>query len=152
MEKRMNVRERIENAFKQISKRSTQPRQIILEKLVQLAETGAVFTGEALWQELRQANPEIGRATVFRSIDKLVELKVLDRIDFEDGGHYFRVCSAAGHHHHLACTECRRVVEFEHCIAEEQIDAIAKQANFAIDDHVLTIFGCCEDCQKRRKS
>ncbi|TCL75294.1 Fur family ferric uptake transcriptional regulator [Hydrogenispora ethanolica] len=148
----MNIEERIENAVKKMGTRNTQPRQIIAEKMKELGRTGALFSAEELWQELRRTHPEIGRATIFRSIEKLVEFKVLDRIQFEDGDHYFRVCCLEGHHYHLACTRCRRILEFENDSAAQQLSIIAKQANFDIEKRALTIFGCCEACRKNARN
>jgi len=133
-------------AFDELSQRNTRPRKLIAERLVQLADDGEDFTTDDLWQELRQSEPRIGRATVFRSVEKLVDKGLLDRIEFADGTHHYRVCSGT-HHHHLTCTRCHRVVEVNLCLPHEQLDAIGDQNNFAIEGHSLSIFGRCKSCQ-----
>jgi Fur family transcriptional regulator, ferric uptake regulator len=145
----MDTESKIASAFAKLGQRNTEQRRIIFEKLMELEHTGEAFSTENFWQELRKTNPRIGRATIFRLIEKLEELEVLERINFADGSHCFRICSCEGHHHHLTCTECRRIIELDYCIPEEQISAIQKQANFEIDGHSLTFFGRCEDCQKK---
>lgn len=133
-------------AFDELSQRNTRPRKLIAERLVKLADDGEDFTTDDLWQELRQSEPRIGRATVFRSVEKLVDKGLLDRIEFADGTHHYRVCGGT-HHHHLTCTRCHRVVEVDLCLPHEQLDAIGDQNNFAIEGHSLSIFGRCKSCQ-----
>jgi len=143
------VEKRITAAFKEFSERSTQPRQVIARSLIRLGKSGAVFSADDLIKKLHKSNPRIGRATVYRSIEKLVGMKVLDRIDFADGTHYFRLCGSGSHHHHLACTKCRRVVELDFCLEEDQIAAIGRQQRFSIEGHAITLFGLCRECRGR---
>lgn len=138
---------RITAAFKKFSERSTQPRQVIARSLIRLGKSGAVFSADDLIRRLHRSNPGIGRATVYRSIEKLVGMKVLDRIDFADGTHYYRLCGSGTHHHHLACTKCHRVVELDFCLEESQIATIGRQQSFSIEDHAITLFGRCKECR-----
>jgi Fe2+ or Zn2+ uptake regulation protein len=133
-------------AFDELSQRNTRPRKLIAERLVALADSGEDFTTDDLWLELRQSEPHIGRATVFRSVEKLVDKGLLDRIEFADGTHHYRVCGGT-HHHHLTCTQCHRVVEVDLCLPNEQLNALGDKNNFAIEGHSLSIFGRCENCQ-----
>ena len=140
------IEERINAAFDELSQRSTRPRRLIADRLTELARSGADFTTDELWQELRQVEPKIGRATVFRSVEKLVELEILDRIEFADGTHHYRVCGGS-HHHHLTCTQCHRVVEVDLCVPSEQLSAVEHQTDFAIEGHALALFGRCGQCR-----
>ncbi len=143
----VDIEKRITEAFQEFSERSTTPRQVIARSLILLGKSGAAFSAEDLIQRLHRSNPRIGRATVYRSIEKLVKMKVLDRIDFNDGTHYFRLCSSRGHHHHLACTHCHRVVDMELCLDEGEMASIERENNFTIEDHAITLFGLCKDCR-----
>ncbi|MBO0777751.1 MAG: transcriptional repressor [Ktedonobacteraceae bacterium] len=131
-----------------MSQRNTRPRRLIAERLIELANKGEDFTTDELWQELRRADERIGRATVFRSVEKLVDMGLLDRIEFADGTHHYRVCSGESHHHHLTCTQCHRVVEVDLCLPEEQLNEIGNLTRFSIEGHSLALFGRCEQCQK----
>jgi Fur family ferric uptake transcriptional regulator len=102
------IAEKIYAAFDQVSQRNTRPRQLIADRLIELAESGADFTVEDLWQELRQAEPRIGRATVYRAVEKLVNMGLLVRIEFADGTHHYRVCGGNEHHHHLTRVSAKR--------------------------------------------
>ncbi len=143
---------RIENAFFDLSRPNTAPRRMLLEKLVELARTGEAFSADDLWQQLRAAHGRIGRATVFRSIEQLVESRVLDRVELSDGSHRYRVCGGS-HHHHLICTMCNRVVDFRECLSAHTFDEIGRRHGFTVNDHKLTVYGTCERCLKgERKS
>jgi Fe2+ or Zn2+ uptake regulation protein len=140
------IADKIRAAFDEVSQRRTRPRQLIADRLVELAGSGADFTIDDLWQEIREGEPRLGRATVYRSVEKLVNLGLLDRVEFADGTHHYHVCDD-GHHHHLTCTQCHRVVVVDVCLAVDQLTAISDQTNFDIEGHSLTFFGRCENCR-----
>jgi Fur family ferric uptake transcriptional regulator len=143
----MDTKRRINEAFQGLEERQTEPRRAIARSPVRLGKSGASFSTEDLLQKLRRTNPRIGRATVYRSVEKLVRMKVLDRIEFADGKHSFRLCTNENHHHHLACAKCHRMIELDFCLASDLIDAIGKQESFEIDDHSIALFGLCKECR-----
>ena len=138
--------EKIRTAFDEVSQRRTRPRRLIEERLIELATSGTDFTIDDLWQGMRDAEPRIGRATVYRSVEWLVERGLLDRIEFADGTHHYRVCGYE-HHHHLTCTQCHQVVEVDSCLPEEQLNAISAKTGFAIEGHAISLFGRCATCR-----
>jgi Fur family ferric uptake transcriptional regulator len=143
----VDIEKRVNEAVRGLGERRTEPRRAIARGLIRLGRSGASFSAETLLKRLRRSNPHIGRATVFRSIEKLVRMKVLDRIEFADGTHSFRLCESENHHHHLACTKCHRVIELDLCLESNLIDAIGKQESFEISDHSITLFGLCRECR-----
>lgn len=128
--------------------RNTRPRRVIAEKLAALASANTDFNTEQFYKDLLQEDPHIGRATVFRTVEDLVNVGLLDRISFADGTHRYRVCgsSATHHHHHLTCSKCHQVVEIEACLPEQQLADIASRAHFKLQGHSLDLFGICENC------
>jgi Fur family transcriptional regulator, ferric uptake regulator len=140
------IEDKIRAAFDEVCQRSTRPRRIIAERLIELAASGADFTTDDLWHELRQVEPRLGRATVFRSVEKLVSMGLLNRVEFADGTHHYRICGDS-HHHHLTCTQCHRVVDVDICLPIDQFAAIGDQTNFEIEGHSLTLFGRCASCR-----
>ena len=141
------IADQIYAAFDEVSQRNTRPRKLIAERLIELAGNGTDFTVEDLWQELRQAEPRIGRATVYRAVEKLVNRGLLTRIEFADGTHHYRVCDGNEHHHHLTCTQCHLVIDINICLPADQFAAVGKQADFGIEGHALTLFGRCNNCR-----
>jgi Fur family transcriptional regulator, ferric uptake regulator len=140
------IAEKIYAALDEVSQRNTKPRHLIAQRLVELAEDDEDFTIDDLWHELREKEPTIGRATVFRTVEKLAEMRLLDRIDFADGTHHYHVSDGV-HHHHLTCTQCHRVVEIDLCLPQTQLDTISQQTNFVLEGHALTLFGRCKQCR-----
>ncbi len=138
--------EKIRAVFQENVHRSTRPRQLIADRLVELAESGQDFSAEDLWHSLQRLDVHLGRATVFRAVEMLINLGLLNRIDFADGSHTYRACGDI-HHHHMTCRKCHRVVEIGVCIPEEKFLEIGRKAGFAIEGHSLSIFGVCADCQ-----
>lgn len=136
----------IESAFAARGLRNTRPRRIIARRLAELAAQGEDFSTDELWQDLLESDTQLGRATVFRAVEVLVEQGVLDRVSFADGRHRFRACGGA-HHHHLTCTKCHRVVEIDMCLTPESLSAVERSTHFALEGHRLELFGRCADCR-----
>jgi Fur family ferric uptake transcriptional regulator len=141
---------RLMAAFQEFSERNTRQRRVIAERLAALGEAGGAFSAEALLEDLRRSNSGIGRATVYRAIEKLVQVKVLDHVDFSDGERCYRLCESERHHHHLTCRICRRVVELDLCIPQAKIDAIGRREGFTIEDHEISLYGLCDACREKR--
>ncbi len=141
---------RILKMFEKRGWRSTHQRRLMAEEVAGLAGTGVDFTAQELWRLLQRADPELGRATVYRMVDALLDEGVLNRVSFPDGSHRFRVCADTHHHHHLTCVGCQRVVEVDACLSTEALAAISASTDFAIEGHSLELFGRCADCRHRR--
>ncbi len=87
----------------------------------------------------------IGRATVYRTLEMLTQLGIVRPIYVgEHGPTYIR---AEGGHHHLVCSSCGQVVEFEQCIAEQMVQELTERFGFQIKSHLLEFYGLCLRCQ-----
>ena len=91
--------------------------------------------------------PEVGRATVFRTIKLLSEIGILCRILLEDGSLRYRVSRRQDHHHHLVCVSCASVQELDACIAPDVLDDLARTTGYEIEGHWLEFFGRCAACR-----
>lgn len=118
--------------------RLTGPRRAVLDAI---ANAPAPFTAE----ELCSALPEVGRATVFRTVKLLQELDLVCRVPLEDGSVRYQL-SRGEHHHHLVCRECGSVSEFNDPRIDELILANATAAGFALDGHSVELYGRCGAC------
>ncbi|GIW08394.1 MAG: transcriptional repressor [Dehalococcoidia bacterium] len=121
----------------------TPGRRVVIDAL---ADREVIFTANDVVAWVDRVDPSIGRATVFRTLDLLSQLGVLNRVHGEDGCHRYTVCDA-GHHHHLVCTACGRVIPFELTGIEEEIRQAAVQAQFMVSSHRVELFGLCANCQ-----
>ena len=140
---------KIRTALSEPGQRRTRQKDQIADRLVELASAGIDFTIEDLWQGLRQSDPHLGRATIFRAVETLATKGLLNRIDFSDGSHTYRACGET-HHHHLTCMQCHQVVDIEICLPNDLLASIGEKSHYMIEGHSLTLFGLCERCQKER--
>ncbi|MDP9468241.1 MAG: transcriptional repressor [Chloroflexota bacterium] len=111
-----------------------------------LAASGRQLTAEQLYRSLRRQVPGIGRATVFRTLETLVEAGVARRLEL-DGHVYAYVACLPAHHHHLACTRCGRVEEIDEAYIRPIAQRLARDLGFEIDDARLDFYGRCAACR-----
>jgi Fur family ferric uptake transcriptional regulator len=119
----------------------TPPRQAVLEAL----ESGDGHMTPAEVLERAQAiYPSLGRATVYRTLELLTSLGVVRPIFLGERG----VCLtlAEGGHHHLVCSDCGAVIEFDECTVSDLEQELAQRLNFQIRGHLLEFYGLCEQC------
>jgi Fur family ferric uptake transcriptional regulator len=123
--------------------RLTTPRQAIIKMV---APRHDHFSAQEVWEEVRANHSGIGRATVFRTLDLLTELGVLNRIHTGDGCHRYTVCETT-HHHHMMCVGCGTVIPLEAGGIESQIRRMAEEAGFDLLTHHLELVGRCASCR-----
>jgi len=119
--------------------RMTMPRRRIV---VSVLGRDRPFTAEQLVAEM----PEIGRATIYRTLEILASVDVLTRL-LQPGGHPSYIVDKPGHRHHLVCSECGTVVSFTRCPFDDVIRDLTRDTDFAIHGHHLEVFGLCPTCQ-----
>ena len=143
------MQEKLREKFHKSDYRLTPQRQLILQTF--LDHHGQHLSAEDVFQIVRQQSPEIGLATVYRTLELLSELDVLQKIDFGDGRSRYEVNqSGASHrHHHLICLSCGKVCEFEEDLLETLEAEIARKSGFQIVDHQVKFFGYCRECQEK---
>jgi Fur family transcriptional regulator, ferric uptake regulator len=124
--------------------RMTEPREIVVRALT--AGRG-VINPEALSYDLHPQG--VGRATVYRTLDLLERHGMLTRVHV-DGCRGYTLCDE-GHHHHLLCSGCSRVLPVDATGVEAEILRLAEQLKFRVDTHTLEFAGLCETCQKRAR-
>jgi Fe2+ or Zn2+ uptake regulation protein len=106
------------------------------------------FTALELEEAARTRRLGISRATLFRALDLLAELGVVERVDLPNGEHAYVPCARA-HHHHVICSRCGRTTEVEDCGVADAVAEIARRSGYRIDTHRLELFGLCRHCQAK---
>ena len=100
-------------------------------------------------------NPATGMTTVYRTLDILSEMRLVNKFDFGDGRARFELTEGPKgdwHHHHLVCTSCNRVVDYTDFIDEEvelltkTEKRLTKKYRFKISRHFIQFYGLCENC------
>jgi Fur family ferric uptake transcriptional regulator len=100
--------------------------------------------------EIDRQLPEVGRATIYRALEQLEGLGLIQRVDVKgDAAGFERVDPSGHHHHHIVCERCGRVVAFEDEGLEEAIVALAERPDFNVSSHDVTLRGECMTCKDR---
>jgi len=106
------------------------------------------LSAEEVAQEVSARGRKVGTATVYRTIDTLVESGLLVERDFGEGFRRFEPARDVPHHEHLVCTQCGKVEEFRDERLERMTTIVAESRGFARQRHRLVIHGICRDCQR----
>ncbi|VAW64868.1 Ferric uptake regulation protein FUR [hydrothermal vent metagenome] len=122
----------------------TLPRMKILDLLE--SSTLRHQSAEDVYKALLEQNEEIGLATVYRVLTQFEGAGLVTRHHFEGGQAVFEL-SQGGHHDHLVCVSCGKVVEFIDDVIEQHQNQIALKNNFQITEHSLIIYGRCQNCK-----
>jgi len=123
--------------------RVTGPRRAVAELIV--AEPGH-FTSADLVERARERRVDVGRATIFRTLEVLSELGVIERIDLPNGEHAYVGCEPA-HHHHVVCSRCGRAAEISDAGLRTVVREVGRRTGYRVDEHRLELFGLCPACQ-----
>lgn len=103
------------------------------------------FTAGELISEARARRLGVGRATVFRTLEVLEELGVVERLDLPSGEHAYVACQRT-HHHHVVCSRCGRTSEIDDAGLRVVVREIARRTGYRVDEHRLELFGLCPTC------
>lgn len=120
--------------------RRSAPRQRVIDLL---ASRNCAVTALAIDAELEG----VGRATVYRAIEQLEELGLIQKVDLGGSAQGFEKLEPSGHHHHhIVCDKCGKVEPFEDEGLEKAIHGI-KRKGFKLETHEVTLHGRCADCR-----
>jgi len=124
--------------------RITAPRRVILQVINESPR--ALQPGE-IYELSRAKNPRIGLVTVYRTLDRLEKLDLIQRVHREDGCHML-MPAPDGHEHYLVCTHCGRTILFEGDDLGGLFARVETETGFKVNDHWLQLFGTCPDCHQ----
>lgn len=104
---------------------------------------------DVIIRRLRERGEAVGTATVYRTLDVLVESGLVRAHDFGEGFKRYEPLWAQTHHEHLICERCGSVVEFQNERLERMLPIIADEHAFQHSRHRVEIYGVCRDCLRR---
>ena len=122
----------------------TKQRRIVLKIFLECKNHVSV---EELYNVVLKTEPKIGLATVYRTLALLTKSGLALEMDFGDGQKRYESSYKSVHHDHMVCTECGKILEFNHPLIEKYQEEVAMQKNFKITSHKLDLFGLCQDCK-----
>ncbi len=145
-------REEWHGRFRGLGCRMTAGREAVIEVL---SITKEHLSAEEIYNLAKKRNPELGLTTVYRTLERLSAMGEVYKFDFGDKRARFELArSAKGHHHHLVCTSCNAIIDYDDFIDDEvkllkeTEKKLSKKYNFKIEDHLLQFHGRCEKCSK----
>jgi Fur family ferric uptake transcriptional regulator len=103
-------------------------------------------TAQEIHAALADRGDRVGLATIYRTLAALSDCGAVDALSHHPGETCYRLCSE-GHHHHLVCEDCHRVVELDDCDLDSWLTARASRHGFTISAHTVEVTGVCSDCR-----
>ncbi len=114
-----------------------------------LCESEGHLTSAEVLARVQSRDASIGRASVFRTLELLTELAVVRPTYLEARTPHYVVMPTDGHHAHIVCVQCSRVIELVDCHVEGQLAEIAARHGVSLTGHLLELYGMCEACAAR---
>jgi Fur family transcriptional regulator, ferric uptake regulator len=136
----------------------TPGREMILEVL---ESTNEHLSPEEIFSKAQKSCPELGLTTVYRTLEMLINLGMVIKLDIGDGKSRYELSESVNqkkHHHHLVCNGCGKIIDYSDFMNEEmeylsKIEkALEKKHNFKINNHVIQFYGKCITCGKKEKT
>lgn len=123
--------------------RVTTPRRAIVSALVDADDH---VTADDLADAVQRAYPDVARSTVYRTLDTLTDMGVIDHVHLDHGPAVYHFTDHT--HHHLVCQDCGRVIELPLAVLEPIQERVARDYQFHVDATHFAIAGHCADCQR----
>jgi Fur family ferric uptake transcriptional regulator len=108
-----------------------------------------IFDTSDLIADARRRRIGAARATIFRTLEILVDRGAVERLDMPNGEHSYVRCDLVDHHHHLVCTGCQRSVDLEALGMAPILAEAARRTGYRVDRHRVELFGLCPTCLRR---
>lgn len=144
----MNTMDLLKERLKETGFKITPQRRAIVEIL--LKHKDKHLSSEEIYDLVRVECPEIGLATVYRTMQLLDDVGAISKLNLDDGCIRYELDlddSDAHNHHHLICKNCGCIIEVKEDLLESIEEQIQKIYKFNILDHDVKFYGLCEDCK-----
>ena len=134
----------IDDQLEAANYRLTQQRKAVLD--VMRENSGCHLTAEEVLAKARRKVPNIGIATVYRTLERLASMQILYKTLFDGGKYRYEISAQEDHqHHHIICVSCNRIFEVEETLLDS-LELYLEQQGFEIVDHQLKIYAYCPEC------
>ena len=121
--------------------RITAQRKIILKLLVDHQDV--LMTADHLLSICQEESNDINMATIYRNLELLDQLNLLYKINVDPTTSGFKLRCMEGHHHHMICNQCGKMIAIDYCPISPELMDLADQAGFMVTDHSLELYGLC---------
>ena len=142
--------------FRGCGYRMTVPRQAIMDVL---SGTDKHLSAEDVYMKVHKMSPDVGLTTVYRTLDLLTQMGLVVKFDFGDGRARYELIEGtkSEHHHHLICTNCKRIIEYTDFMDKEMEflrlaeKGLSKKYSFNIKHHIIQFYGLCDRCGDKKE-
>ena len=114
------------------------------------------LTVEEIYDLAKEESPEIGLATIYRTVQVLLELHVIEKVTFDDGFARYELNgeeTGSGHrHHHAICTQCGEVYSLETDLLDTLEKQVFESLGFEVTDHEVKLYGLCSACRRKAQN
>lgn len=145
--------ERFKTMLREKGLKVTNQRLLVLE--IMAGHPGEHLTVEEIYELVKKQYPDIGLATIYRTVQVLIDLHVIDKISFDDGFARYELdvneLDSHHHHHHAICQGCGQVMAFEDDLLDNLEQALYDALGFVVMDHEVKLYGYCRICAKAQK-
>jgi Fur family ferric uptake transcriptional regulator len=115
-----------------------------------LGRQSCCLSAQEISDRLRSSGTDVGIASIYRALDLLHEMGLVQRVEFGEGtARYEPVVPGGEHHHHAVCDRCGRVTAFEDERLERQLEALADRLRHSMSGHDIVIHGDCARCARK---
>jgi len=128
--------------------RLTAPRRAVVKVM---AQSHFIRDPTQVFLESRQSCSSLGLVTVYRTLEKLEELGLIQRVHRQDGCHSY-IAAGSGHQHLLICNLCNKAEYFSGDDLAPLIETLGKKLGYDIQEHWLQLSGICSQCQQKKKA
>jgi Fur family ferric uptake transcriptional regulator len=113
-----------------------------------LGRQDCCLSAQEIFDGIRAKGGRVGIASVYRALDALAELRLVQRVDLGDGVTRYEPAHAGGdHHHHLVCDDCGRVEAFSDTTLERALERVAGRLGYEMEAHEVVVRGACDACR-----
>jgi len=141
--------EKFRNILSSNNYKLTSQREDILKVLIE--NQNQHFRADTLLKKVKEKNPDIGLATIYRNLELFCELDITNELDFDSSYKYYELNLDENHHHHLVCVNCDKIIEFNDEVLEKFEKKVEEKYDFEIVNHQIKFYGICKDCSKKEK-
>jgi Fur family ferric uptake transcriptional regulator len=106
------------------------------------------ISAEDIYAQVSARYPQVNISTVYRTLEMLKKLGMVYEIDLGEGRIRYHA-EASGHHHHLVCQECGKIIDINEATLAPLRDVLLRDHGFLADLKHVGVFGLCEDCRKK---
>jgi Fur family transcriptional regulator, ferric uptake regulator len=125
-------------------RRGGKARQAVISHL---ARQECCLSATEIFDGLRADGNPVGLASIYRALEQLSALRLVQRVDFGDVARYEPALPSGDHHHHVICDDCGKVEPFSDPPLESALDGLGGRLGYELEGHDVLLRGSCADCR-----